>query len=162
MLFAQTRSTVDGDETLKDSLAVKTRVIYYILKKKKKRKLSSLMDDTYRPAKFQRKSSERGGRFARDFDVLHVNGSQKNRIDGIRLFCSRKGTTSSSALDVEDAGPDGAGGSRSPSTTSASVSPRPQPSQPSLGGVSTPPPTPIRAPPPPPSTVGGLGPPGER
>ncbi|OAD60279.1 hypothetical protein WN48_06129 [Eufriesea mexicana] len=72
-----------------------------------------------------------------------------------------EGTTSSSAPDAEDAGPDGAGGSRSPSTTSASVSPRPQQSQPSLGGVSTPPPTPIRAPPPPPSTVGGLGPPGE-
>ncbi|XP_076240895.1 dorsal root ganglia homeobox isoform X1 [Calliopsis andreniformis] len=73
-----------------------------------------------------------------------------------------EGTPSSSAPDVEDAGPDGAGGSRSPSTTSASVSPRPQQSQPSLGGVSTPPPTPIRAPPPPPSTVGGLGPPAER
>ncbi|XP_076240896.1 dorsal root ganglia homeobox isoform X2 [Calliopsis andreniformis] len=72
-----------------------------------------------------------------------------------------EGTPSSSAPDVEDAGPDGAGGSRSPSTTSASVSPRPQQSQPSLGGVSTPPPTPIRAPPPPPSTVGGLGPPAE-
>lgn len=72
-----------------------------------------------------------------------------------------EGTTSSSAPDVEDAGADGAGGSRSPSTTSASVSPRPQQSQPSLGGVSTPPPTPIRAPPPPPSTVGSLGPPAE-
>ncbi|KYN15214.1 hypothetical protein ALC57_12571 [Trachymyrmex cornetzi] len=77
-------------------------------------------------------------------------------------------TTSSSAADTEDAvaegagGGGGGGGSRSPSTTSASVSPRPQPSQPSLGGVSTPPPTPIRAPPPPPSTVGGLGPPAER
>ncbi|XP_018369286.1 PREDICTED: dorsal root ganglia homeobox protein-like [Trachymyrmex cornetzi] len=76
-------------------------------------------------------------------------------------------TTSSSAADTEDAvaegagGGGGGGGSRSPSTTSASVSPRPQPSQPSLGGVSTPPPTPIRAPPPPPSTVGGLGPPAE-
>ncbi|XP_033328431.2 dorsal root ganglia homeobox isoform X1 [Megalopta genalis] len=72
-----------------------------------------------------------------------------------------EGTTNSNAPDAEDAGPDGAGGSRSPSTTSASVSPRPQQSQPSLGGVSTPPPTPIRAPPPPPSTVGGLGPPAE-
>ncbi|XP_043500023.1 cone-rod homeobox protein [Polistes fuscatus] len=72
-----------------------------------------------------------------------------------------EGTTSSSAADAEDVGPEGAGGSRSPSTTSASVSPRPQPSQPSLGGVSTPPPTPIRAPPPPPSTIGGLGPPAE-
>lgn len=81
----------------------------------------------------------------------------------VGIFCfQKKGTTSSSAPDAEDAGPDGAGGSRSPSTTSASVSPRPQQSQPSLGGVSTPPPTPIRAPPPPPSTVGGLGPPGER
>lgn len=76
-------------------------------------------------------------------------------------------TTSSSAADTEDAvaegtaGGGGGGGSRSPSTTSASVSPRPQPSQPSLGGVSTPPPTPIRAPLPPPSTVGGLGPPAE-
>lgn len=73
-----------------------------------------------------------------------------------------EGTTSSSAADTEDAVPEGAGGSRSPSTTSASVSPRPQPSQPSLSGVSTPPPTTIRAPPPPPSTVGGLGPPAER
>ncbi|XP_034178168.1 dorsal root ganglia homeobox [Osmia lignaria lignaria] len=72
-----------------------------------------------------------------------------------------EGTTNSSAPDAEDAGLDGAGGSRSPSTTSASVSPRPQQSQPSLGGVSTPPPTPIRALPPPPSTVGGLGPPAE-
>ncbi|XP_076388444.1 dorsal root ganglia homeobox [Megachile rotundata] len=72
-----------------------------------------------------------------------------------------EGTTNSSAPDAEDAGLDGAGGSRSPSTTSASVSPRLQQSQPSLGGVSTPPPTPIRAPPPPPSTVGGLGPPAE-
>ncbi|EFN87869.1 Dorsal root ganglia homeobox protein, partial [Harpegnathos saltator] len=72
-----------------------------------------------------------------------------------------EGTTSSSAADTEDAVPEGGGGSRSPSTTSASVSPRPQPSQPSLSGVSTPPPTPIRAPPPSASTVGGLGPPAE-
>lgn len=87
-----------------------------------------------------------------------INGTSISRL----FPWPTKGTTSSSAPDAEDAGPDGAGGSRSPSTTSASVSPRPQQSQPSLGGVSTPPPTPIRAPPPPPSTVGGLGPPGER
>ncbi|XP_046752954.1 dorsal root ganglia homeobox protein isoform X1 [Diprion similis] len=70
------------------------------------------------------------------------------------------------SAEGEDVGPDG--GSRSPSTTSASVSPRPQQpqSQPSVGGAATPPPTPtsIRAQPAPPSTVstvGVLGPPAE-
>ncbi|XP_015591512.1 retinal homeobox protein Rx2 isoform X2 [Cephus cinctus] len=71
------------------------------------------------------------------------------------------GETEVGSGEGEEAGPEG--GSRSPSTTSASVSPRPQQpqSQPSLGGVATPPPNPIRAPPLPNSTVGGLGPPVE-
>ncbi|KAH0547223.1 hypothetical protein KQX54_017667 [Cotesia glomerata] len=48
----------------------------------------------------------------------------------------------------EEPGQDCGGGSRSPSTTSASVSPRPQQSQsqPSLGSSATPPTTPMRAP----------------
>lgn len=48
----------------------------------------------------------------------------------------------------EETGQECGTGSRSPSTTSASVSPRPQQSQsqPSIGGIATPPPTPIRAP----------------
>ena len=69
------------------------------------------------------------------------------------------------SAEGDDAGPEGGTCSRSPSTTSASVSPRPQQpqSQPSLGGagVATPPPSATRAPPPA-STVGGLGPPTER
>lgn len=67
--------------------------------------------------------------------------------------------------DVEETGQEcGGTGSRSPSTTSASVSPRPQQSQsqPSLGGVATPPPTPIRAPLSTSSVTGSLGPPSER
>ncbi|XP_012274819.1 cone-rod homeobox protein [Orussus abietinus] len=76
-------------------------------------------------------------------------------------------------VGVEDGGPE-VGGSRSPSTTSASVSPRPQQpqSQPSLGGVATPPPpptAPVRSgaslgPAPTPSQApapGGLPPPAE-
>ncbi|XP_057321330.1 cone-rod homeobox protein-like [Microplitis mediator] len=66
--------------------------------------------------------------------------------------------------DVEETGQEcGGTGSRSPSTTSASVSPRPQQSQsqPSLGGVATPPPTPIRAPLSTSSVTGSLGPPSE-
>ncbi|KAK0166164.1 hypothetical protein PV328_004609 [Microctonus aethiopoides] len=49
--------------------------------------------------------------------------------------------------EADDNGQECGAGSRSPSTTSASVSPRPQQShsQPSLGGVATPPPTPVRA-----------------
>ena len=89
-------------------------------------------------------------------------------MDGGLLPSSSSGPSPTShdaevgSAEGEDVGQEGGTGSRSPSTTSASVSPRPQQSQsqPSLGSsVATPPPNPTRAPP---STVGGLGPPTER